>query len=90
MDNRRFDPLALHYITVKQHRSFEYNDLTFIVTFASAVPYPKCGKRKAGYWTGGGSKKEHLRLKETRIKKKKQFARKPGCKRKHSNKYIAS
>lgn len=70
MDNRRFDPLALHYITVKQHRSFEYNDLTFTVTFASAVPYPKCGKRKAGYWTGGGSKKEHLRLKETRIKKK--------------------
>jgi len=70
MDNRRFDPLALHYITVKQHRSFEYNDLTFIVTFASAVPYPKRGKRKAGYWTGGGSKKEHLRLKETRIKKK--------------------
>lgn len=70
MANRRFDPLALHYITVKQHRSFEYNDLTFIVTFASAVPYPKRGKRKAGYWTGGGSKKEHLRLKETRIKKK--------------------
>ena len=57
MENQGSDPSALCYITVKQHRSSEYNDLTFIVTFPGAVPYPNCGKRKAGYWTGGESKK---------------------------------
>lgn len=68
MEDQGSDLSALRYITVKQHRSFEYSDLTFIVTFPGAVPYPNRGQEKGRIWDR--RRKQEIALAPERNQKK--------------------